>query len=132
MPRAKNEPPPFLGPLAGDEALAYYVSQITFPADSTEPPDPHEDAVREMISTVEELGVEDALKALRRKAPGRKAGAEDAHYQTLYHKAMKASGGKVGAARKTFHNLSGLSLDAARKKFSAIHKVSKIKTGSKY
>jgi hypothetical protein len=133
MPRAEDERagtvPLFLGPLAGDEALAFYISQTTFP---TTPLDPHETAVKEMYSILWELGAEDALKALRRKAPGPKVGAKDEHYERLYHEAMKASGGKVTAARKRFEDLSELSTDQARKRFSAIHKRSKIKTGSKY
>ena len=47
------------------------------------------------VEAVEELGPDEAMKALQRKAPGAKAGAGDDRYQDLYDKAMMASGGNL-------------------------------------
>jgi hypothetical protein len=108
---------------AGDEAWAAYVSSQPSPTAIPSDPEQEERAER-LIEVVEERGLEETLKAVGRKQPGRRPGhrmvATDARYEELYAKAVKASGGVLSKARSKFKSLTGLSRGRAYKKFAEI------------
>jgi hypothetical protein len=118
--------PRLLGPLA--ETPDPVFSQITFPVADAPDADPQEER---FVEAVEELGLGEALKALQRKAPGRKADDEIDRYLDPFIKALEASGGSLKSARKKFERFTGLSPDWARKKFTEILRVVKINSGGK-
>lgn len=127
-----DSPPRLLGPLASREAWDALRSRETWDAFRNQAPPPvavptleQEERNERLVEAMEELGPDEALKALQRKAPGAKAGAGDDRYQDLYVKAMVASGGNLSRARSKFKRLTGLSLDRARKRFATIHKQQK-------
>jgi hypothetical protein len=126
--------PLILGPLAseeakaawaaGDEAWAAYVNSQPPPTVTIPDPEQEERSER-FVEAVEDLGLDEALKAVKREAPGPKRGAKDDRYQDLYAEAMKASGGNLTKARSKFWRLSGLSRNRAYSWFAAIHKPQK-------
>jgi hypothetical protein len=123
-----DPPPRLLGPLA--ETPNPIFSQITFPVVAV--PDPDEERNERLVELIEELGLDEALKALQRKAPGRKPDDEIDRYLDPFIKALEASGGSLNRARKKFERFTELSPDWARKKFTEILRVVKIKSGGKY
>ena len=123
-----DPPPRLLGPLA--ETPDPIFSQITFPFAAA--PDPDEERAERFFEAVAECGLDVVIKALQRKVPGPKAGATVDLYLDPYIKALETSGGKLSRARSKFRNLTGLSPEWARKWFTMIHRVVKIKSGGKY
>jgi hypothetical protein len=123
---AEVDPPPrLLGPLAGKPDPIFNQIFDQLPLATA----PQQDSVERIIEIVEELGADEAMKALLRKAPGPTTGAMDDFYLDQYIKALEASGGSLNKARRKFDDLSGLSLDRSRKKFTEIHRVVKIISG---
>jgi hypothetical protein len=123
--------PLILGPLAseetkaawaaGDEAWAAYVNSR--PPPTVTIPDPEQEERNErFVEAVEGLGLDKALRAVKRDAPGAKAGNKEARYRELCAEAMKASGGNLTKARRKFWRLSGLSRNRAYSWFAAIQK----------
>jgi hypothetical protein len=108
---------------AGDEAWAAYVNSQ--PSPTVIPSDPEQEELAErLIEVVEERGLEETLKAARRKPPGRRTGhriiVTAVCYEELFAKAMKESGGVISKAQNKFRRLTGLSRGRAYKKFAEI------------
>jgi hypothetical protein len=124
--------PRILGRLASQEARDALKSQEAWDAFRKQAPPPvtgpdpeEEERAERFVEAVEELGRDEALKAIQRKAPGRPAGKEtpqERRDNALYDAAMKAAGGKTSAARRKFIDASELAYETARRNFAAIHK----------
>jgi len=126
-----DPPPRILGALASRELWDALRSQEAWDAFRNQAPPPvtvpdpeEEERGERLVEAIEGLGPDETLKALQRRAPGRKAGKETPQEQrdnVLYDAVMKAAGGKTSAARRKFIDASELAYDTARRNFAAIH-----------